>query len=75
MRESVIYQDILQQGLKQGQKQGLKNSIVDTLEIRFGLVSMEISQRLDELTIEQLQRLHRQAVICGSVEEFISQLG
>ena len=79
MRESVIYQDILQQGmqqgLQQGQKQGLKNSIVDTLEIRFGLVSVEISQRLDELTIEQLQRLHRQAVICGSVEEFISQLG
>lgn len=83
MRESVIYQDILQQGvqrgiqqgLQQGQKQSLKTSIVEALEIRFGVVSAEISQRLNQLTNEQLQGLHRQAIICGSLEEFISQLG
>ncbi|MBW4492541.1 MAG: hypothetical protein KME26_05530 [Oscillatoria princeps RMCB-10] len=79
MRESVIYQDILeqgvQQGLQQGQQQALKTSILDALDARFGSVPAEVAPKLEGLTPEQLQGLLRQAVLCGTLDAFIRQLG
>lgn len=74
MRESVIYQDILQEGLQQGVQQGIKSSILDALEVRFGAVPSEVAERLNFLTTEQLQQLLRQSVTSRSLEEFINQL-
>jgi predicted transposase/invertase (TIGR01784 family) len=74
MRESVIYQDILQEGLQQGVQQGIKSSILDALEVRFGTVPSEVAERLNFLTTEQLQQLLRQSVTSRSLEEFINQL-
>lgn len=74
MRESVIYQDILQQGLQQGRKQALKTSILDALEARFDSVPPEVAPRLEGLTPEQLRELLRQAWTCATLDEFISQL-
>lgn len=82
MKESVIYQDILQQGLQQGLKQGLqqglqqalKTSILEALESRFTSVSPDVIQSLEGLTIEELKRLNRHAWTCESLAEFISQL-
>jgi predicted transposase YdaD len=70
MRESVIYQDILQQG----QKQALKTSILDVLEARFSAVAPELNSRLEGLTPEQLRGLLRLASTCATVNDFITQL-
>ena len=79
MRESVIYQDILeqgiQQGLQQGQQQALKTSILDALDARFGSVPAEVAPKLEGLTPEQLQGLLRQAWTCAALDAFIRQLG
>lgn len=70
MRESVVYQRIL----REGRHEGVRTSILQALEVRFGSVPQEVAQRLEALTSEQLQELHRQAVICETLEEFISQM-
>jgi predicted transposase/invertase (TIGR01784 family) len=70
MRESVIYQDILQQG----QKQALKTSILEALETRFGAAPPELNFRLEALTPERLHGLLRLAWTCVTVNDFISQL-
>ncbi|MCU0516086.1 MAG: hypothetical protein MUC60_04310 [Oscillatoria sp. Prado101] len=75
IRESVIYQDILEQGVQQGQQQALKTSILDALDARFGSVPAEVAPKLEGLTPEQLQGLLRQAVLCGTLDAFIRQLG
>lgn len=73
MRESVIYQEILQEGLIQGRQQVVQ-LILDTLEIRFGETPSDITEQLMNLTPEQLRELHRLAIICSSVPEFLSNL-
>jgi hypothetical protein len=74
MRESVIYQDILQQGVETGQKQALKTSILEALETRFGAAPPELNFRLEGLTPERLHGLLRLAWTCVTVNDFISQL-
>lgn len=76
MRESVIYQDIIQQGVEKGQKQALKTSIFDALEVRFNSVPPEVNPKLEGegLTPENLRALLRQAWTCTTLDEFISQL-
>ena len=70
MRESVIYQDILQQG----EKRALKMSILDVLEARFGSSPPDVNSQIEALTPEQLRGLLRVASTCVTVDEFISQL-
>jgi predicted transposase/invertase (TIGR01784 family) len=65
MQESVIYQDILQKGLQQGLKQGLQQGlqqgelavIMRLLNHRFGTVHPDLQQRLQRLSIPQLENL------------------
>lgn len=79
MRESVIYQDILQkgvqQGLQQGQQQALVSSILDALSLRFDSVPPSVAPQLSELGADRLQSLNRQAWTCQTLDEFIAQLG
>jgi predicted transposase YdaD len=81
MRESVIYQDILQEGLRQGQQEGLRQGqqeglrqvvqlIIDTLEVRFSETPSDITEQLMNLTPEQLRQLHRLAMTCSSLPVF-----
>ncbi|OCQ99669.1 hypothetical protein BCD67_14740 [Oscillatoriales cyanobacterium USR001] len=70
MRESVIYQDILQQG----EKRALKRSVLDVLEARFGAAPPDVNSRLEVLKPEQLRGLLRVASICVTVDDFISHL-
>ncbi len=77
MRESVIYQDILQEGLRQGQQEGLRQVvqlIIDTLEVRFSETPSDITEQLMNLTPEQLRQLHRLAMTCSSLPEFLADL-
>ncbi|MBD2448054.1 Rpn family recombination-promoting nuclease/putative transposase [Nostoc sp. FACHB-152] len=69
MRESVIYQDILQQGLKEGFEQGIEQGIEQGLEqkaqeIAIKMISKGISPEIiidvTGLTVEQLQKLQAQ---------------
>ena len=84
MRESVVYQRILQEGREAGREEGreegrekgmqqaLKSSILDALEDKFSI--QELLVQLDSLTLEQLQRLNRYAWSCQTRESFLEQL-
>lgn len=65
MRESVIYQDILEQGLTQGRQQGLQQGLqqgeamvlLRLLTRRFGAIAPELAQKIRALSIPQLEAL------------------
>ena len=61
MRESVVYQDILQkglqQGLQQGRQQGEVTLILRLLNRRFGEVDPQWQERIQGLSIPQLEEL------------------
>lgn len=61
MRESVIYQDILQKGEQRGIKIGLQQGevalVVRQLNRRLGAISSELQARIQELSIPQLEAL------------------
>ncbi|MGB3208090.1 MAG: DUF4351 domain-containing protein [Crinalium sp.] len=57
MQESVIYQDIFQKGFQQGLQQGRLVVIMRHINRRFGGVNPDIQQRLQKLSIPQLDDL------------------
>ncbi|ELS02946.1 hypothetical protein Xen7305DRAFT_00026640 [Xenococcus sp. PCC 7305] len=60
MQESVIYQDIKEQGVQQGLQQGLKRQaslVVRQLKHCIGKIESEDEIRITELSIEQLEAL------------------
>ncbi|MEC4802907.1 MAG: DUF4351 domain-containing protein [Jaaginema sp. PMC 1079.18] len=60
MRESVVYQRILQEGIEQGIEQGLeqeKRFILRLLQRQLGTVSAEIQARLATLSLEAMEAL------------------
>jgi predicted transposase/invertase (TIGR01784 family) len=61
MRESVIYQDILQQGLQQGRREGKQEEAVDLitrqLTRRLGEVGSLLIERIRELSLDRLEEL------------------
>ncbi|BAZ08703.1 hypothetical protein NIES4071_05080 [Calothrix sp. NIES-4071] len=61
MKESVIYQDILQKGEEKGKKEGEKNEafrlLSRLLNRKFGAIDSSILERLQSLTTDQLEQL------------------
>ena len=65
MRESVIYQEILQEGVQQGRQEGVQQGkqegelalIMRMLARRFGSVDAQLQERLQKLSIPQLEEL------------------
>ena len=61
MRDSVIYQDILQQGLQQGRREGKQEGEVDLitrqLTRRLGEVDSFLIERIRELSLDRLEEL------------------
>jgi predicted transposase YdaD len=65
MRESVIYQDIEEQGVKKGVKQGIKQGaqqeaialVLRLLKRRLGTVNPQLETRVRNLSVEQLEAL------------------
>lgn len=73
MRDSVIYQDILEQGLQKGVQQGIQQGIqqgrqegrqqgeaalvLRLLQRRIGLIDHELEVRIRSLSVEQLEAL------------------
>ena len=56
MQESVIYQEILQEGREQGRQQGVEQVAINLL--REGMILERIS-RLTELPLEKVQSLQK----------------
>ncbi len=57
MRDSVTYQDILQQGLQQGRQQGEVALVTRLLKHRFGAIEDGAETRIRALSIDQLEAL------------------
>jgi predicted transposase/invertase (TIGR01784 family) len=57
MRESVIYQDILEKGRQEGRQEGERSLILRLLNRRVGEVAEELRSRLTTLSLEQLETL------------------
>jgi len=82
LRESPWYREILEEGLEQGLQQGLQQGLLEgtrrqllrMLEHRFGPVPAEVSLRLQDLGVEQLEALVDVALDAQSLDEFVEHL-
>ncbi|NEO03986.1 MAG: Rpn family recombination-promoting nuclease/putative transposase, partial [Moorea sp. SIO3I7] len=82
LRESPWYQEILQEGLAQGIQQGIeqgiqqerRGSLERILKLRFSEIPVEISVRIQSLTLEQLEELMATALTVNSLDEFTQHL-
>jgi predicted transposase YdaD len=57
MKESVIYQEIKSEGRQEGRREEGLNLILRLLNRRIGEISPQLSQRIQSLSIEQLENL------------------
>lgn len=61
MRESVIYQDILEEGRQEGRQEGRREEalamVMRPLTRRFGVLDAELQSRLGGLSVAQLEDL------------------
>nr|WP_287297804.1 DUF4351 domain-containing protein [Moorena sp. SIO2C4] len=78
LRESPWYQEILQEGLAQGIEQGIqqerRGSLERILKLRFSEIPLEISLKIQALTLEQLEELMATALTVNSLDEFTQHL-
>ncbi|NEO23751.1 MULTISPECIES: DUF4351 domain-containing protein [unclassified Moorena] len=78
LRESPWYQEILQEGVAQGIEQGIqqerRGSLERILKLRFSEIPVEISVRIQALTLEQLEELMATALTVNSLDEFTQHL-
>lgn len=86
LKESVVYQEIIQEGLREGEAKGLaaglregeakglaegaRLSLLDVLESRFGDVPDDVHAALDRCPLEALRQLAGVAGTCPSIEAF-----
>jgi len=73
MRESVVYQEILQAGLQQG-LQREKSLILRQLEHRLGLLAPELREQVQRLSIMQLEELGEALLDFSSPPDLVSWL-
>jgi predicted transposase YdaD len=57
MRESVIYQDILEEGRQEGRQEGERSLILRLLARQVGDIPDGLRSRINELSVEQLESL------------------
>lgn len=78
MRESVIYQDILQQGVRQGVQQGRGEGeaslIIRLLTRRFGELPPQLPQQIRSLSLTQLDALGEELLDFTEIAEVITFL-
>jgi flagellar biosynthesis/type III secretory pathway protein FliH len=65
----------LEQGIEQGRIQNLQDNILDLLDIRLGLVSQEVEEKVTAVTDTTiLRQLLREAATAATIEAFITKL-
>jgi len=61
-----------QEGREEGREEGMREMLLEALQARFGIVSAEISSRLNQIQdIETLRMLQREAVLAESLDAFM----
>ncbi|MGK7893101.1 MAG: DUF4351 domain-containing protein [Xenococcus sp. (in: cyanobacteria)] len=83
MRESIIYQDILEkataqgkaEGIKEGEAQGIKKGevslVLRQLKLRIGTINAEDESQITALSVEQLEALG-EALLDFSSSDYLS---
>jgi len=71
LRESPWYQQILQEGIQQGESE----LVLRQLTRRFGTLDQALEQRIQGLSLEQLESLAEQLLEFSTVEELETWLG
>ena len=72
---ATIAQEYIQEGIELGRIQNLQDNILDLLDIRLGLVSQEVKEKVTAVTDTTiLRQLHRQAATAATIEAFIAKL-
>lgn len=74
LEESVIYQDILQEGEQQGLLKGERKFALLQLEERFGKLSPKIRKQIEHLPAEQLEELIKALLDFKGPDELIAWL-
>ncbi|MFB2936835.1 Rpn family recombination-promoting nuclease/putative transposase [Aerosakkonemataceae cyanobacterium BLCC-F154] len=78
MRESVIYQDILEEGRQEGRQEGKKEEalamVMRPLTRRFGTLDAELQSRLEELSVAQLEDLNEALFDFSEVSDLVNWL-
>ncbi|WP_293073132.1 DUF4351 domain-containing protein [Moorena sp. SIO3H5] len=70
LRESPWYQEILQEGIQQERLRSLER----ILNLRFRDIPLDISRKMEALSLEQLDELIAIALTVNSLDEFSQQL-
>lgn len=78
MRESVIYQDILQEGLQESERRGLQKGeptlVLKLLKRKFGIVPLEVQETIKSFSTAQLENLGESLLGFTSPEDLSSWL-
>ncbi|MGA9381740.1 MAG: Rpn family recombination-promoting nuclease/putative transposase [Phormidium sp.] len=78
MRESVIYQDILEEGRQEGRQEGKQEEalamVMRPLTRRFGTLDAELQSRLGELSVAQLEDLIEALFDFSAVSDLVNWL-
>jgi hypothetical protein len=67
----TIAEQLRKEGLEQGQLEATRDSVLDNLEVRFGIIPQDIVKELkgiDEIAV--LRQLRKKAVVVEGLEEF-----
>ena len=71
MLESPFYREILEEGKELGQEEGVRESVLEALEVRFGLVPPDVEERMRRIQGKRtLEGLLRRAILVESLEAF-----
>ncbi|NJM72260.1 MAG: DUF4351 domain-containing protein [Scytonema sp. RU_4_4] len=74
MRESPLYQEILQEGVQRGLHQGKLDTVLLLLNNRIGTITLDLQAQLQKLSITQLDDLCRVLLSFSSTTDLVSHL-
>ncbi len=74
MRESVIYQDIIQRGEKQGEQRGEPKFALRLLNRKFGGLEESLTEQIRSLSTEQLEALAEALLNFSTTEDLVNWL-
>ncbi|MCL1464618.1 Rpn family recombination-promoting nuclease/putative transposase [Argonema galeatum] len=74
MRESVIYQDILEEGRIEGKQEEALKMVMRPLTHRFGVLDGELQSRLGGLSVEELEDLNEALFDFSDISDLVNWL-
>ena len=74
MRLEYALETGFEQGIEKGEQLALQNAILNILNLRFGEVSQNVIQQLQQTSVEKLRELTPRAAVAESVEVFITEI-